>query len=187
MLIAYKPCLLVRLCGSADTDKLIESNRLTHSPTFHAQPSSQRSLNAKSVCRPAETRLLNTHMCAVQVIADQYSKLDKELLEMIEDVLLNRCENSTERMLEYAGTLDPKCKPTDVKKKGAAPGAKVTGGKEKSWRDESVEKRLQHAMVKGIDEFAVRVRDCMLPRAVTYSDVLRCLAQRQLHAACNAW
>ena len=77
---------------------------------------------------------------------------------MIEDVLLNRCENSTERMLEYAGTLDPKCKPTDVKKKGAAPGAKAAGGKEKSWRDLPVEQRLTHALVKGIDEFAVRVR-----------------------------
>ena len=76
---------------------------------------------------------------------------------MIEDVLLNRCENSTERMLEYAGTLDPKCKPTDVKKKGAAPGAKAAGGKEKSWRDLPVEQRLTHALVKGIDEFAVRV------------------------------
>ena len=53
---------------------------------------------------------------ALQVIADEYSKLDKELLGFIEDVLLNRCENSTERMLEYAGTLEPKCKPTDVKK-----------------------------------------------------------------------
>ncbi|KAL0047395.1 hypothetical protein WJX82_002234 [Trebouxia sp. C0006] len=53
---------------------------------------------------------------AAQVIADEYSKLDKELLGFIEDVLLNRCENSTERMLEYAGTLEPKCKPTDVKK-----------------------------------------------------------------------
>ncbi len=119
------------------------------------------------MCKTAESRLLNKHLHTVQVIADDYSKLDKELLEMIEDVLLNRCENSTERMLEYAGTLDPKCKPTDVKKKGAAPGAKATGGKEKSWRDESVEKRLQHAMVKGIDEFAVRVRDCLLPTAVT--------------------
>ena len=92
-----------------------------------------------------------------QVIADEYSKIDKELLEMIEDVLLNRCENSTERMLEYAGTLDPKCKPTDVKKKGQAPGAKAAGGKEKSWRDLPVEQRLTHALVKGIDEFAVRV------------------------------
>jgi len=62
----------------------------------------------------------------------------------------------------YAGV----CKPTDVKKKGAAPGAKAAGGKEKSWRDESVEKRLQHAMVKGIDEFAVRVRDCILPTVI---------------------
>ena len=93
----------------------------------------------------------------MQVIADDYNKLDKELLERIEDVLLNRCENATERMLEYAATLDPKCKPTDVKKKGAAPGAKSAAGKEKSWRDEPVEKRLTHALVKGIDEFAVRV------------------------------
>lgn len=92
-----------------------------------------------------------------QVIADEYSKIDKELLEMIEDVLLNRCENATERMLEYAGTLDPKCKPTDVKKKGQAPGAKAAGGNEKSWRDLPVEQRLTHALVKGIDEFAVRV------------------------------
>ena len=50
--------------------------------------------------------------------ADAYDKIDKELLEMVEDVLLNRCENSTERLLEYAALLDPKSKPTDVRKKG---------------------------------------------------------------------
>jgi 5-methyltetrahydrofolate--homocysteine methyltransferase len=55
---------------------------------------------------------------AAQVIEDAYEKLDKELLEFVEDVLLNRCENSTERMLEYAATLEPKCKPTAVKKIG---------------------------------------------------------------------
>ena len=109
--------------------------------------------------------ILSASCCvALQVKADEYSKMDKELLEMIEDVLLNRCENSTERMLEYAATLDPKCKPTDVKKKGAALGAKATGGKEKSWRDEPVEKRLTHALVKGIDEFAVRV--CLVSLSV---------------------
>ena len=53
---------------------------------------------------------------SLQVIADDYSKLDKELLGFIEDVLLNRCENSTERMLEFAATLEPKCTPTNVKK-----------------------------------------------------------------------
>lgn len=54
----------------------------------------------------------------VQVKADVYEKIDKELLEMVEDVLLNRCDNATERMLDYAATLDPKSKPTDVRKKG---------------------------------------------------------------------
>lgn len=48
--------------------------------------------------------------------ADAYSKIDKELLGYVEDVLLNRCENGTERMLEFAALLDPKCKPTAVKK-----------------------------------------------------------------------
>lgn len=58
-----------------------------------------------------------------------YEKVDKELLEFVEDVLLNRCENATERMLEYAATLEPKCKPTDVKKKGQGVGGGEAGKK----------------------------------------------------------
>lgn len=69
---------------------------------------------------PAVPRVLSyktdASFATVQVIADDYTKLDKELLGFIEDVLLNRCENATERMLEYAATLEPKCKPTDVRK-----------------------------------------------------------------------
>ncbi len=53
---------------------------------------------------------------AQQVKEDVYEKIDKELLEFVEDVLLNRCENATERMLEYAQTLDPKSKPLAVRK-----------------------------------------------------------------------
>ena len=41
---------------------------------------------------------------------------------------------------------------------GDTAGAEKGGPKAKSWRDEPVEKRLAHALVKGIDEFAVRVR-----------------------------
>ena len=59
--------------------------------------------------------IVNAQHC----IADAYEKLDKELLGFIEDVLLNRCENSTERMMEYAATIDPKSKPTAVRKLGA--------------------------------------------------------------------
>merc|ERR1719405_90308 len=54
----------------------------------------------------------------VQVKADAYDKIDPELLEYVEDVLLNRCSNATERMLEYCTTIEPKCKPTAVIKKG---------------------------------------------------------------------
>ena len=52
----------------------------------------------------------------MQVKADVYDEIDKELLGYVEDVLLNRRENATERMLEYAALLDPKSKPTAVKK-----------------------------------------------------------------------
>merc|ERR1719253_2546122 len=58
-----------------------------------------------------------------QVEEDVYDKIDKELLEYVEDVLLNRCTNATERMLEFAATLDPKSKPTALRKKGAEPAA----------------------------------------------------------------
>ena len=52
-------------------------------------------------------------------------------------------------MLEYAAFLDPKCKPTAVVKKGAAPGAGKGGAaKEASWRDLPVHKRLEHALIK---------------------------------------
>lgn len=39
---------------------------------------------------------------------------------------------------------------------GQAAGQAAGGEKKDSWRDQSVEKRLEHALVKGIDEFAVR-------------------------------
>ncbi len=85
-----------------------------------------------------------------------YEKIDKELLSFVEDVLLNRCENATERMLEYAATLDPKSKPTALVKKGAAPGAATTGAKQQdAWRELAVEKRIEHALIKGIDQYIV--------------------------------
>merc|ERR1719174_2578429 len=71
----------------------------------------------------------------VQVKADAYEKIDPELLGYVEVVLFNRCSNATERMLEFAATLEPKCKPTAVVKKGsgvAVGGKKASGA---SWRD----------------------------------------------------
>ena len=67
-----------------------------------------------------------------------YNDIPKDLLERVEDVLLNRRPDSTERLLEFAETV-----------KGE--GKKLV--KDDSWRKESVEKRLEHALVKGIVEF----------------------------------
>jgi 5-methyltetrahydrofolate--homocysteine methyltransferase len=92
---------------------------------------------------------------AKQVQDDVYEKIDKELLELVEDVLLNRCENATERMLEYAGTLDPKSTPTNVRRKGdtdSGPSDKKAG---EAWRELPVEKRIEHALIKGIDTHVV--------------------------------
>jgi len=67
-----------------------------------------------------------------------YQEIEPELLERVEDVLLNRRDDATERLVEFAET---------VKNKG-----KVII-KDEAWRQEPVEKRLSHALVKGIVEF----------------------------------
>lgn len=67
-----------------------------------------------------------------------YDDIPKELLERVEDVLLNRRDDATERLLEFAETVK---------------GAGKTLVKDDAWRKESVEKRLEHALVKGIVEF----------------------------------
>ncbi|MVN92079.1 methionine synthase [Mucilaginibacter aquatilis] len=67
-----------------------------------------------------------------------YEEIPKELLELVEDVLLNRRPDATERLVEYADT---------VKSKGKAL------VKDEAWRNEPVQKRLSHALVKGIVEY----------------------------------
>ncbi len=69
-----------------------------------------------------------------------YDKLDPELKELCEDVVLNRRPDSTERLLEAA----PRFK---------GDGAQAANGKDLAWRDAPVEKRLEHALVNGITEF----------------------------------
>ncbi len=64
-----------------------------------------------------------------------YEEIEPELRERVEDVLLNRRDDATERMIEFAER---------VKAKGKAPVADET------WRKLSVEERLKHALVKGI-------------------------------------
>lgn len=67
-----------------------------------------------------------------------YDEIPKELLERVEDVLLNRRDDATERLITFA---------EQVKAKG-----KVVV-KDDSWRQLPVRERLTHSLVKGIDEF----------------------------------
>ena len=68
-----------------------------------------------------------------------YQDIPEDLRERIEDVLLNRREDATDRMLEIAEQY-----------RGAGGAAKVIDDK---WREEPVEKRLEHALVHGIGDF----------------------------------
>ncbi|MBV8516829.1 MAG: methionine synthase [Acidobacteria bacterium] len=65
-----------------------------------------------------------------------YEEIPKDLLELVEDVLLNRRPDATERLIAFAET---------VKGKG-----KAAEKEAEEWRNGSVEERLSHALVKGI-------------------------------------
>ena len=69
-----------------------------------------------------------------------YEEIEPELKVMVEDVLLNRRPDATERLVEYGETLK-------------SAGAIVSEKKAEEWRHGTVEERLSHALVKGIDTY----------------------------------
>ena len=69
-----------------------------------------------------------------------YEEIEPELRELVEDVLLNRRPDATERLVDYGEKL-----------KGV--GKAVNEKKSEEWRNGTVEERLSHALVKGIDTY----------------------------------
>ncbi len=67
-----------------------------------------------------------------------YEEVDKELLQKVEDVLFNKHPDATEALTTYA---------TQVKSEGK------TIQRDQAWRNESVQERLKHSLVKGITEY----------------------------------
>lgn len=67
-----------------------------------------------------------------------YSDIPAELLVKVEDVILNRRPDATERLIEFAQTL----KPADKKEQ-----------KTEEWRGQILEERLKYALIKGIADF----------------------------------
>ncbi len=70
-----------------------------------------------------------------------YEQIPKDLLERVEDVLLNRRPDATDRMLEIADSV-----------KGSG---KKASGEDLTWREGSVAERMKHALIKGIDKYIV--------------------------------
>jgi 5-methyltetrahydrofolate--homocysteine methyltransferase len=67
-----------------------------------------------------------------------YEEIPKNLLELVEDVLLNRRPDATERLVEFADTIKSK-------------GKEVV--RDEEWRKGTVQERLSHSLVKGIVEY----------------------------------
>jgi 5-methyltetrahydrofolate--homocysteine methyltransferase len=74
-----------------------------------------------------------------------YEEIEPQLKELVEDVLLNRRPDATERLVEFGEKL----------KAAGASGAGEEGDEKKveEWRNGTVEERLSHALVKGIDAY----------------------------------
>ena len=70
-----------------------------------------------------------------------YEEIEPELKELVEDVLLNRRADATERLVDFGEALK------------SAGGVVVSEKKAEEWRNGTVEERLSHALVKGIDAF----------------------------------
>ncbi|MBD0832892.1 methionine synthase [Aestuariibaculum sediminum] len=69
-----------------------------------------------------------------------YDDIPKDLLEHVEDVVLDRRDDATERLLEFAETVK---------------GTKAEKTVDLSWRENPVQDRITHALVKGIDAFII--------------------------------
>lgn len=89
---------------------------------------------------------------------DVYDEIPAELRECVEDVVLNRREDSTDRLLAIADRY-----------KGTGEKAEVVT---EEWRSWPVEKRLSHALVKGMDQFIVEDTEEARQLAVRPIDVI---------------
>jgi 5-methyltetrahydrofolate--homocysteine methyltransferase len=67
-----------------------------------------------------------------------YEKIPKDLLEKVEDVILNRKPDATEKLVEFAETIREKVE---------------VEGKKDEWRNLPVQERLKHALVKGVVDY----------------------------------
>jgi len=69
---------------------------------------------------------------------DVYENIPKDLLERVEDLLFNRRPDATERLVEFSASVQQKA---------------ARSSEDHTWREQSVEKRIEHALVHGVVDF----------------------------------
>ncbi len=74
-------------------------------------------------------------------LLEVYDEIPKDLLEYVEDVLLNRRPDATERLLDFA--------------EGVKGNSTKTAKEEAAWRQEPLQHRITHALIKGIDTYII--------------------------------
>src|SRR5260370_41729936 len=73
-----------------------------------------------------------------------YEEIERELKVLVEDGLINRRPDATERLVDHGEVL---------KAEGSGAGSAASEKKAEEWRHGTVEERLSHALVKGIDAY----------------------------------
>jgi len=86
-----------------------------------------------------------------------YDEIPKDLLELVEDVILDRRDDATERLLDYSEKVK------SVKKERI---------EDLSWREQSLQERITYSLVKGVDKFIEEDMDAALKEARRPLDVI---------------
>lgn len=84
---------------------------------------------------------------ATQVL---YSDIPEDVLAAIDDVLLNRSHDATEKLIEIADRIKAE---KDAEKEAAKNGGVMPKSDANSWREGSVDERLKHALIKGVGDY----------------------------------
>jgi 5-methyltetrahydrofolate--homocysteine methyltransferase len=87
-----------------------------------------------------------------------YDEIEPELRERVEDLLMNRRADATERLLEYAEGLDP--------------AGRAVAGRDLAWREAPAEERLKHALIEGISDWIVEDTEEARTRSARALDVI---------------
>ena len=86
-----------------------------------------------------------------------YDEIPKDLLELVEDVILDRRDDATERLLDYSEKVK------SVKKEKT---------EDLSWREQPLQERITYSLVKGVDKFIEEDMDAALKEARRPLDVI---------------